>query len=723
MPAAGAMLRCPRCSHAFPFEAPAEPTPENTPTIITDPIPDFGSLDTQTTPARQRSRKKRKSDPNWLTPVMIVTGLLGLSAAIWTVVLLASGGEQPPVAVAMDNEPAPKQQKQQQQVAGDFIQQLKSTAPDPPAGGESGPLKETVLKRVKAATVLLRVTDALGRKSTGSGFFAVHRKIIVTNAHVVGMLTPGVEKPQSVTVVVNSGEPNERTLIGDVASVDRESDLAVVQFQDDGKGPLPEPLKVYSARKLRETQSIYVSGFPLGEQLGRNITIAKSSVSSLRKDEHGDLHRVQVEGGMHPGNSGGPLVDSNGSVVGVAVSGVSGTGLNFAIPGDSLYRALNGRIANISFGESKQVGKEFWVPVTIETVDPLDQLSNLSIEWWIGNPGKSRLPVTSPPPPKTGDTVRRRVELVYSSGVASATIQIPPVPEGKTIHVQPVYQAASGHKQWMASVAYDPGPLLVLQDADLTPALRSVNSRLNVRVDTGMILQPFKGKESALKSNRFVRWVDVIGVASPQDIRRRMTIEQFRWTSKLDGNPAPRYAKLKPSLEFVKKIALGMKLERLGNLRTRNILTPNAPKQHEPALRILGRQLLDEVDFLTVPLPGKNLPAGSSWTSTRALPIILPMSYSTGRIELTYLYRGQAMHLGHRVAVIRVLGKLPTLTSENLVLNGSATGQAYFDLKTRRILTTEITLKINLLSTAAASQSKIATETRFIASRLLTPAQ
>ncbi len=92
-------------------------------------------------------------------------------------------------------------------------------------------------------------------------------------------------------------------------------------------------MPVASATELRETQNVYIFGFPFGAQLGKNITISKSAISALRKD-NGLLKQVQVNGGMHPGNSGGPVTDARGAVVGVSVAGISGTQINFAVPSD-----------------------------------------------------------------------------------------------------------------------------------------------------------------------------------------------------------------------------------------------------------------------------------------------------------------------------------------------------------------------------------------------------
>jgi len=180
-----------------------------------------------------------------------------------------------------------------------------------------------------------------GSVSQGSGFFAVEKGIVLTNAHVLGMLKPDARLPQRVQVVCDSGEPSERTFAAEVLGVDRSSDLAVLRVPGDD---LPDPLEVKSARNLAELQKVFVFGFPFGEQLGKNITISESSVSSLRKEPGTDIiQKVQVNGGMQPGNSGGPVVDTRGHVVGVAVSIIQGTQINFAIPGEDVHGFLRDR--------------------------------------------------------------------------------------------------------------------------------------------------------------------------------------------------------------------------------------------------------------------------------------------------------------------------------------------------------------------------------------------
>ena len=150
-------------------------------------------------------------------------------------------------------------------------------------------LDPATLRKVKRATVYLRVElPSGGGAAEGSGFLCLAPRIVVTNAHVLGMLRGDSLPPTRVQVVLHSGEPEEKKTIGTVLGVDRTNDLAVLRLPE-GFGPLPEPLPVDSARDLIETQKVYIFGFPFGDQLGKNITVSESSVSSLRRNETGVL--------------------------------------------------------------------------------------------------------------------------------------------------------------------------------------------------------------------------------------------------------------------------------------------------------------------------------------------------------------------------------------------------------------------------------------------------
>src|SRR5207244_9325934 len=86
-------------------------------------------------------------------------------------------------------------------------------------------IKPDILKKVKQATVRLRVTLADGAEVEGSGFCGAGPGIILTNAHVLGMLRPESRKPRKVEVIIHSGERDEKTLLGRTLGVDSGYDL------------------------------------------------------------------------------------------------------------------------------------------------------------------------------------------------------------------------------------------------------------------------------------------------------------------------------------------------------------------------------------------------------------------------------------------------------------------------------------------------------------------
>jgi len=139
---------------------------------------------------------------------------------------------------------------------------------------------------------------------------------LVTNFHVVAeAVAMGV---QAVDVV-----QADRALKGTVVRTDRTDDLAVVHVQER-----LAPLKPASARPRLGT-NVMVVGSPLG--LGGSISIGL--VSGFRSIEGSDY--VQFSAPISPGNSGGPVVDSQGHVIGVASGKYVGDGveaLGFAIP-------------------------------------------------------------------------------------------------------------------------------------------------------------------------------------------------------------------------------------------------------------------------------------------------------------------------------------------------------------------------------------------------------
>jgi hypothetical protein len=206
--------------------------------------------------------------------------------------------------------------------------------------GNAGAADETswrveVGKIGKPATALVEVKT---RGEYGSAFCIHPSGLFVTNAHVVQSTIPAAPgtptPPVEITLVLNSGTKTEKTYSAKVVRVDKELDLALLRI--DGAKDLPA-LTLGSDEKLTELEDVVACGFPFGIALAPGkkeypaVSINAGSITSLRrKDDR--LQRIQLDAAVNPGNSGGPLLDKSGKVVGVIVAGVRGSGVNFAIP-------------------------------------------------------------------------------------------------------------------------------------------------------------------------------------------------------------------------------------------------------------------------------------------------------------------------------------------------------------------------------------------------------
>jgi predicted Zn finger-like uncharacterized protein len=363
----GQPAKCGRCRKPF---TPAAPPPTAAPVPKAAPIPVAVALPppapkpvvrmAELPPSRRDDeeddrprRRPRKPAPK---PAAIHPGLLigGGAAAVallgglvGLVVYLASSSDPEPVPVP----PA----------AGPAYVSAGSSAPPAPAPAPSLPPQSAApadsrpeaaadaVRRVKASTVYIRVHSQRGL-SSGSGFFAGEPGYIVTNSHVVGFEPGKVDVPERIEVAVDSGEPTERKFGGAkvrMVALDVENDLALLWVNGQGEAkPLPPPLRFGRSAGLVETQDVFIFGYPLGENLGLNISVNKSTVSSLRKDRTGAIEMVQVAGGMHPGNSGGPVTDQAGAVIGVSVAVILGTSINFAIPAEITDKFVREQIAS-----------------------------------------------------------------------------------------------------------------------------------------------------------------------------------------------------------------------------------------------------------------------------------------------------------------------------------------------------------------------------------------
>src|SRR5262249_54720842 len=96
---------------------------------------------------------------------------------------------------------------------------------------------------------------------------------------------------------------------------------------------------------LTETTPVTAFGFPFGQALAAkdelpSISVSSGQITSLRRKK-GELQMIQIDASLNPGNSGGPLLNDQGRVIGIVMAGIPGAALNFAIPSYRLTAMLN----------------------------------------------------------------------------------------------------------------------------------------------------------------------------------------------------------------------------------------------------------------------------------------------------------------------------------------------------------------------------------------------
>ena len=231
-------------------------------------------------------------------------------------------------------------------------------APDPPRTPAPPPLPSerelldayseaviAVVERVGPAVASVSVAarrEGSPRGGSGSGVLFTPDGYLLTNAHVV-------RGAKRVGVSLTDGSTLEASVVG----ADEPTDLAVIAV-DGGRLPYAE---LGSSATLRVGQLVVAIGNPLGF----SSTVSAGVVSALGRTMRATSGRlmegiIQSDVALNPGNSGGPLVDSRGRVVGINTAMILGAqGLSFSIPIDTAKWVLGqlmtiGRVRRGSLG-------------------------------------------------------------------------------------------------------------------------------------------------------------------------------------------------------------------------------------------------------------------------------------------------------------------------------------------------------------------------------------
>ena len=197
-----------------------------------------------------------------------------------------------------------------------------------------------ILREKKSAVVLIKT--GFGE---GSGFVFDKDGWILTNNHVVG-------SSDTVDLVLGG----RLTVTGRVVGRDDGLDVAVISVDFDGDLPI---IAFGNSSLLEQGEDVAIIGYPLGSQLGESPSVTKGIVSARRILENFEF--IQTDSPVNPGNSGGPLINAQGEVVGIITAKVERSegrlieGIGLAIPINTVRDVLPFLRAEASVGGTPTV--------------------------------------------------------------------------------------------------------------------------------------------------------------------------------------------------------------------------------------------------------------------------------------------------------------------------------------------------------------------------------
>ena len=189
--------------------------------------------------------------------------------------------------------------------------------------------------------------------SSGTGFAISKKGHLITNYHVI----KGCQKVRI---------HNKSTVIeANVINFDPQNDLALIKGNF-----IPNQVLSISNDQTNLLQDIYVAGYPFGKKISTSIKITKGIVSSLTGIGN-NYSNFQIDAAIQPGNSGGPILNDKGNVIGVAVAKL-----------DLKYASRNFGVIpeNTNFGIKSSVIKSILEGESIKIIPPIDkQISKIEL--------------------------------------------------------------------------------------------------------------------------------------------------------------------------------------------------------------------------------------------------------------------------------------------------------------------------------------------------------
>ena len=204
------------------------------------------------------------------------------------------------------------------------------------AGVVNGDLSPVDLfKKVESSVVAITVTLAAGGSAQGSGFVYNDQGNIVTNNHVIDGAT-------DITVTFLNGESVKAELVGK----DAYADLAVIKV--DLRSQALKSISLGNSSSLQIGETVVAIGNPFGLSGSMSLGIVSQLGRSSTEQGFPMIDLIQTDAAVNPGNSGGPLLNMKGEVIGINTMIFSNAGGNegvgLAIPSNTISRVVDSLI-------------------------------------------------------------------------------------------------------------------------------------------------------------------------------------------------------------------------------------------------------------------------------------------------------------------------------------------------------------------------------------------
>lgn len=160
--------------------------------------------------------------------------------------------------------------------------------------------------------------------SQGSGFFVANNGYIITNAHVM-------EGAKAATIITYDGKSHRVQKIGENTGMD----ISLLKIENENYSPL----ELADSDKIKQGERVIAIGNPLG----LSFSVTQGIISNVhQKGENGLNAYVQIDAALNSGNSGGPLINIEGEVIGINNFKISGAeSLGFALESNYIKTIIN----------------------------------------------------------------------------------------------------------------------------------------------------------------------------------------------------------------------------------------------------------------------------------------------------------------------------------------------------------------------------------------------